>query len=564
MTKISRRQALTWLGAAPLAVGLTGCDPRSGLPNELADEVDLASITGRVVGPSMALGHRLRTGQLPAAPEVETTLDVVIAGGGMAGLCAGRRLVAAGLQDFRLLELEDRLGGNSTFGENAVSAFPWGAHYLPEPTAESTIVRRLLRDMGLEIGRRADGRPIYDPRHLCHSPQERLFVGNRWQPGLSLRDVAEPEDAEEVAAFEAQMLYFQGYRDGSGRRAFALPMELSSRDPELLALDDISMAEDLDRRGWRSPRLRWYLDYCCRDDYGCSLAQASAWAGWHYFCSRPADAEVLTWPEGNGRLTRYLAGVLGDRARTGQMVYAAERDGGGEHPWRVSVWDARADRAYGLRCSRLIYSLPRFTAPYIVRGDRVRPEGFSYSPWLVANLVVEPPQGTGIQGRPGSRPAWDNVFFGSRSLGYVVANHQDLKVARSTEVWTYYLPLVDRRPSEARAWLQTAQWSELASAVLGDLSQAHPDIVKRVRNMDFMLWAHAMIQPLPGFIWQRRLEAIGERDDGLVFAHSDMSGMSLFEEASYRGVLAAEDVLRSLGRRVSSWQDAVGEGARPA
>ena len=45
------------------------------------------------------------------------------------------------------------------------------------------------------------------------------------------------------------------------------------------------------RPGWRArastdPQLRWYLDYCCRDDYGAGMAQVSAWAGIHYFASR--------------------------------------------------------------------------------------------------------------------------------------------------------------------------------------------------------------------------------------------------------------------------------------
>jgi hypothetical protein len=36
------------------------------------------------------------------------------------------------------------------------------------------------------------------------------------------------------------------------------------------------------------------------------------------------------------------------------------------------------------------------------------------------------------------------------------------------------------------------------------------------------------------------------------FAHSDASGFSLFEEAQYRGVAAAERVLASLGARTDT------------
>jgi hypothetical protein len=48
---------------------------------------------------------------------------------------------------------------------------------------------------------------------------------------------------------------------------------------------------------------------------------------------------------------------------------------------------------------------------------------------------------------------------------------------------------------------------------------------------------------------KRRFAVDGER---LRFAHADVSGFSLFEEAQYRGVLAAERTLRRLGLRFSS------------
>jgi len=46
-----------------------------------------------------------------------------------------------------------------------------------------------------------------------------------------------------------------------------------------------------------------------------------------------------------------------------------------------------------------------------------------------------------------------------------------------------------------------------------------------------------------GVAAQRLKQGVGR----LHFAHADVSGMSLFEEANYRGVLAAERALRYLG-----------------
>ena len=56
-----------------------------------------------------------------------------------------------------------------------------------------------------------------------------------------------------------------------------------------------------------------------------------------------------------------------------------------------------------------------------------------------------------------------------------------------------------------------------------------------------------MIRPLPGRLWGGA-RAVFERGlPGIQFAHADASGLSLFEEANYRGVLAAERTLRRLG-----------------
>ena len=56
-----------------------------------------------------------------------------------------------------------------------------------------------------------------------------------------------------------------------------------------------------------------------------------------------------------------------------------------------------------------------------------------------------------------------------------------------------------------------------------------------------------MIRPTTGFIFgEARARALAV-EPPLFHAHSDLSGLSLFEEAHYRGVLAAEAAMRHLG-----------------
>ena len=307
----------------------------------------------------------------------------------------------------------------------------------------------------------------------------------------------------------------------------------------------MSMREYFDGAGWSSPRLRWYVDYCCRDDYGCTLETTSAWAGWHYFCSRPDDVEYLTWPEGNGRIVRHFLDRVGGNVRPGMLVYrlrptgnAGDRGvpGGGVD---VDAIDTRTDTAVRFRARHCIYALPRFTAPYVIDGYTLAGlESFTYSPWIVANLTVD---------RAPDGAAWDNVLFDSPSLGYVVATHQHLRMAPGSSVLTWYLPLAVPNPDAARAWMLERQWRDWASLILADLAQAHPDIESLVTRIDVMQWGHAMIRPTPGFVWGEARRRAAAPHGPIRFAHSDMSGISVFEEAQYHGVRAAEDVMRALG-----------------
>ena len=541
-TGLLTRRDILRVGPAAAAALAFGCSSRAPSSTVLDSR-----ISGAIVGASHQTGHRLREGTFPE-PQRTQEIPVVIVGAGIAGLSAGWKLAKSGFHDFAVLELEGEAGGNARWGQNAVSAYPWGAHYLPVPPPEATAVRELLDEMGMVRAYGPDNEPIYDPRHLCHAPQERLFIDGRWREGLSARDLLDPEGTGAVAAltaFEAQVRRYQDYRDTSGRRAFALPVAASTSDPEIVALDRLSMREYFDRAGWSSPLLRWYVDFCCRDDYGCTLETTSAWAGWHYFCSRPDDAEYLTWPEGNGRIVRHFMDRLAPHVSTGMLVYRlrptsdANRGAGLADGVDVDVIDTSTETAVRFRARHVIYALPRFTARHVIEG--YAPPGlsqFTYAPWMVANLTVDHlPDGA----------AWDNVLFDSPSLGYVVATHQNLRITPGPSVLTYYLPLTAPNPETARTWMLERSWNDWVSLILADLVQAHPEIESLVTHVDVMLWGHAMIRPVPGFMWGDARRRAAERHGAIRFAHSDMSGVSLFEEAQYHGVRAAEEVMRELG-----------------
>ena len=88
-----------------------------------------------------------------------------------------------------------------------------------------------------------------------------------------------------------------------------------------------------------------------------------------------------------------------------------------------------------------------------------------------------------------------------------------------------------------------ADWCEMA---LADLRRAHPEIDRAVLRADVRVWGHGMTRPAPGWMWGGARESWAEPLGAIHFAHSDLSGISLFEEAYTRGVLAADAVRAQL------------------
>ena len=63
--------------------------------------------------------------------------------------------------------------------------------------------------------------------------------------------------------------------------------------------------------------------------------------------------------------------------------------------------------------------------------------------------------------------------------------------------------------------------------------------MKHATALEITVRGHAMATPDVGFLSRPGLLALRDADGPIVFAHADLSGLSLFEEASYWGVLAA-------------------------
>ncbi|MBX3622571.1 MAG: FAD-dependent oxidoreductase [Rhizobacter sp.] len=502
------------------------------------------SFDGGWVGAQHERGHRLRelkSGSL-LMPAVQRRVGVLIVGAGVAGLACARALSRAHLDDVHLLDLEDAPGGNSRGHQMAGMACPLGAHYLPVPGDAAIEVVELLEELGLS--RVVHGQRVYDERHLCHSPQERLFIHGHWQEGL-LPVLGQGDDTL------AQYRRFSREVTQAEALGFSIPTARSPWTAQHQALDAVSFTQWLADHGFTAGPLLHYLDYCCRDDYGAGAAQVSAWAGLHYFASRhgfrapgmddaPDRDAVLTWPQGNAWLTERLAAPLRERMHTGRVALRVEE---GRHEVAVDVWDARAQRSERWVARHVVMATPLFIAARLLTSppaalQTVAPQ-MRYAPWLVANLQLDEVLDDLAGGAP---PSWDNVIESSPSLGYVDAMHQSTRPYPGPTVLTSYWALGGDTPAQLqaeRARLLSDDWARWARVVLDDLALAHPDLPAKVKRIDLMRYGHAMSIPHPGVRGSAALQALPGVRGRVRFAHSDLSAYSVFEEAFFHGHQAA-------------------------
>ena len=544
LNKIGRRSFLLRAGLVTGGLLLNGCLRKLNGPR-----AEYAHIKGKLSGPNAKAGHILRDKIPLPEPTSQTSVETLIIGGGISGLSAARWLLKSGYTDFKLLELEDHAGGNAFFGSNAVSSYPLGAHYIPIVNNEDQLLVDFLSENQVITGFDEHNLPFYNEYYLCFDPEERLLINGHWQDGI-VPDFGVPEiERKQIERFFKLVTECKNARGSDGKYAFDIPIDNSSTDDAYRKLDKISFTEYLKSNGFDSPYLLWYLNYCCKDDYGTKAMNVSAWAGIHYFSSRKGKAanapenSVVTWPEGNGWLMKRLRETVKGHILTSHMAYDIQFDDKGGVA--VKVFDLKKHTTTYISAEKVILASPQFVNQKLLKNisrPGVNYMDMHYSPWLIANITVNklPTAAKGMV------LCWDNVAYGTPSVGYVNANQQDLKVIEEKKVLTYYLPLCDKEPRLSRLEAYTRTYEQWLDIVIPELEQMHPEITPHIEAIELWLWGHGMISPAVNYIWgETRKIAQAPIDNKIFFAHTDLSGISIFEEAFHHGINAAKQLIGS-------------------
>ncbi len=352
-----------------------------------------------------------------------------------------------------------------------------------------------------------------------------------------------PDDDAEFNLFFKKMDYYRVAKDATGKFWFNIPLSLSSQEEEVKKLDNITMKQWLVSHNFKSKPLYDYLDYCCRDDFGLGIEYVSAWAGIHYFAGRKQDAtadkrdSVITWPEGNARLAHHLEPFTKGKTLKNHLVFEITTT---SDKVIAKAFDAATKTTIEIIANKVIMATPQFVNQYIIKNRKEIAAQFHYTPWLLATLVV-----TDLTDNFSFPLCWDNVIYGSKGLGYVYDQHQSLQQIQDKKVITYYYSFSSSDLGKTRRSIYKKNKEYWKQLVFEDLKIAHPTIEEATETIDIHLLGHGMISPVPGFIFgEAKQNAAESLENKIFFAHSDLSGISIFEEAFHQGINVVNDMLK--------------------
>ncbi|HUI50319.1 MAG TPA: FAD-dependent oxidoreductase [Terriglobales bacterium] len=456
-----------------------------------------------VEGEHFAVCHQVRDGHSFPKPDATKKADIVIVGGGVAGLSAAYFLLG---KDWMLLEKEAHFGGNAYQEEYEGQIYGTGSAYGYRGDAGDL----LAKEIGLHLPLVAMPDPIID--NGKYSP-------DIWRSGIN--DL--PYAKEVIASFKK-------YRDDIMKIDFKKNAEQLDSEPFTKYLDPYA------------PEVKRLWDAYGPSNWGAVSEDTSALIGiadTQYLIQGLDDQRVIL-PGGLGCITAKLVEVMqpkyGERMLRDATVVAVVPDKD-----EVRVTYVQGEKVTTVAAKVVLLCTAKNITSRIVAGlpneQKQAMRRMRYAPYPMINIIFD---------KPVYRKGYDNWCPGKTFTDFIVADwtiRNNPGYKPKYEILTFYTPL---RESERATLLNEEDCKTLAGKVLKDFQGLLPDF--NVDPVEVRLYrrGHPMFMAVPGQFTKNRMIA-SRPMERIFFGNSDSGGPeSLTSEAvriSQAGVEWANGVL---------------------
>ena len=462
----------------------------SGCP---VDQALLAEPGGAAAGPMVegeyfSICHQVRDGHSFPKPDATKKADVVIVGGGVAGLSAAYFLKG---KDWLLLEKEDHFGGNAYQEEYEGQIFGTGSAYGYRGDAGDLLAKEIGLDMPL----------INMPDPIIDNGR---YVPDIWRSGIN--DLPYAKDV--IASFKK-------YRD------------------DIMKIDFRKSATELDAQPFTkylapyAPEIKRLWDAYGPSNWGAVSEDTSALIGiadTQYLIEGTDDQRVIL-PGGLGCITHKLVEVMkphyGERMLSDATVVAVAPDKD-----EVRVTYVQGDKITTVAAKVVLMCTAKYITSRIVAGlpneQKLAMRRMRYAPYPMINIVFD---------KPVYRKGYDNWCPGKSFTDFIVADwtiRNNPGYKPKYNILTFYTPL---RESERSILLNEDDCKALAAKVLKDFQGLLPEF--NVDPVEVRLYrrGHPMFMAVPEQYTRNRMIA-SRPMERVFFGNSDSGGPeSLTSEA---------------------------------
>jgi monoamine oxidase len=450
---------------------------------------DSKSPAGPLVhGEHFEVCHQLRDGHQFERPDATRKADIVIVGGGVAGLSAAYFMRG---KDWLLLEKEPQFGGNAVQEEFAGQVYGTGSAYAYHGDEGDQLAS--------EIGLKMPFVNMPDPTIV-----NKTYVPDTWKTGLEQL----PYPKEVISSFRK-------FRDDIMK--IKIREQMAELDAQPFSNFTAAYAQEVQQ---------WW-DGFGPSNWGATTEESSAYVGIANAQDliSGGDAKRAILPGGLGCITHKLVEVLQPKYKERMLdnvtVVSAVQD---KDAVRVTYF--HEGKLITVSTKAVLMCTPKHITSRIVMGlpseQKTAMRRYRYAPYPVVNVIFD---------KPVYNRGYDNWCPGSAFTDFIVADWTVQKnpgYKQKHNILSFYTPL---RELQRSTLLDEHDCKSLAARVLADFQKLLPEFNVDPVEVRIYRRGHPMFMAVPGQHTKNRLAA-SHPMDRIFFGNSDSGGPeSLTSEA---------------------------------